>query len=189
MKAITWESERLLYRPVVKQDIHALFKIYGDPQTHTFNPRGPYPSIEYAQQALNRRLDGQRENGFDDWAISTKLEPEIVIGFGGVFVSQFNGRVTNNLGYRFEPTAWGKGYATELSKRAIRYGFEEVGLKEIVGVVRENHRASQRVLEKSGMKFLERVSAPDDPPASLMFSITYEQWLAAEFNHFANVKR
>ncbi len=46
--------------------------------------------------------------GFDDWAVSEKTAPERIIGFGGVFVSHFNGRQTNNLGYRFEPESWGK---------------------------------------------------------------------------------
>ncbi len=172
-----WESDRLLYRPVSLLDLHDLFRIYGDPRTHTFNPRGPYPNIKYARESLEQKLIRKKEHGFDDWAISTKLEPEIIIGFGGVFVSRFNNRVTNNLGYRFAPDAWGKGFATELSRRAIHYGFEEIGLKEIVGVVRENHPASRRVLEKSGMKFLEIVSDPNDPPANLIFNITYDEWL------------
>ncbi|ERK05832.1 GCN5-related N-acetyltransferase [Pantoea sp. AS-PWVM4] len=93
-----------------------------------------------------------------------------------MFASQFNGSNTNNLGYRFEPEAWGKGYATELSLRAIQYGFEEVGLPDIVGVVRENHLASRRVLEKVGMTFLEKVMDPEGFASSLMFRITREEW-------------
>lgn len=107
----------------------------------------------------------------------SKERPDHIIGFGGVFVSEFNGRVTNNLGYRFEPDAWGKGYATELSKRAIRYGFEEVGLQEIVGVVRANHLASRKVLEKAGLKFIEEIKDFENLPASLMFSLSRDEWL------------
>lgn len=171
-----WESERLLYRPVERTDLQALFRIYGDARTHQFNPRGPYPNIDHAREVLLRRIKDRAIHGFDDWAIMEKSNPRHVIGFGGVFVSEFNGRRTNNLGYRFEPDAWGKGYATELAHRAIRHGFEDLKLREIVGVVRENHSASRRVLEKVGMTFLERVFNPQDPPASLMFNITRQQW-------------
>lgn len=72
--------------------------------------------------------------------------------------------------------ARGKGYATELSLRAIQYGFEEVGLPDIVGVVRENHLASLRVLEKAGMTFLEKVMDPDGFAPNLMFRTTREEW-------------
>lgn len=71
----------------------------------------------------------------------------------------------------------GKGYATELSKRALRYGFEEIGLQEIVGVVRENHLASKKVLEKVGMNFIERITNTENLPAGLMFSMLRTEWL------------
>ncbi|MDI9219389.1 GNAT family N-acetyltransferase [Pantoea sp. EA-12] len=181
-----WESERLLYRPIERSDLQALFRIYGDARTHQFNPRGPYPNIKYAREVLLRRIKDRAIHGFDDWVVAEKSAPENVIGFGGVFVSEFNGRRTNNLGYRFAPEAWGKGFATELALRAIRYGFEELKLGEIVGVVREDHAVSRRVLEKAGMTFLERVLNPQDPPAHLMFNITRQQW--REKNGFSDQK-
>lgn len=172
-----WESERLLYRYTRREDLDDLFRIYGDPATHRFNPRGPWPDREYACQALERKLQSCREQGFGDWTIFEKARPEKIIGFGGVFRSKLEGRQTNNLGYRFEPDAWGKGYATELSRRAIRYGFEEAGLSVITGVVRENHLASRRVLEKAGMTFLKKVNDLEGLPPSLMFILTRHKWL------------
>ncbi|WMY72469.1 GNAT family N-acetyltransferase [Buttiauxella selenatireducens] len=173
-----WESERLVYRQAVMSDVEALFRIYGDPRTHAFNPAGPHLNIERSRQSLERRIADRKVYGFDDWAIMEKDKPHHIIGFGGVFVSEFNGILTNNLGYRFEPDAWGKGYATELSERAINYGFEDIGLQEIVGVVRENHLASKRVLEKVGMKFVERITNTENLPANLMFSILRTEWMA-----------
>lgn len=171
-----WESERLLYRFNLAEDLDDLFRIYGNPETHKFNPRGPYPNIDYAKEKLMRSLESDKENGFGDWTIFEKANPQRVIGFGGVFVSHFDGRKTNNLGYRFEPEAWGKGYATELSRRALRFGFKEVGLDEIVGVVRENHIASQKVLEKAGLKFQKKVTDIEGLPPSLMYCINLQEW-------------
>ncbi|MCS2150939.1 GNAT family N-acetyltransferase [Scandinavium manionii] len=136
--------------------------------------------MEQSRQSLERRIIKTEAYGFNDWAIMKKEKPEHIIGFGGVFVSEFNGKVTNTLGYRFEPDAWGKGYATELSKRAIRYGFDEIGLQEIVGVVRDNHLASRRVLEKAGLRFLEKIEDVENLSASLMFSISHDEWLASK---------
>ncbi len=128
---------------------------------------------------MERIQDSYRDQGFGDWTIFEKAHPEKIIGFGGVFRSQFDGRQTNNLGYRFEPDAWGKGYATELSRRAIRYGFEEAGLSVITGVVRENHLASRRVLEKAGLTFLKKVNDLEGLPPSLMYALSRREWLDA----------
>ncbi|MGK3141498.1 GNAT family N-acetyltransferase [Pantoea sp. C2G6] len=176
---MVWESERLLLRYIIREDLNDLFRIYGDPETHRFNPYGPHLNIESSKEMLERKLISYEKEGFGDWTIFEKSNPNRVIGFGGVFVSQFDGRETNNLGYRFEPDAWGKGYATELSERAIRFGFNEVGLEDIVGVVRENHIASRRVLEKSGLKFLKKVADVEGLPASLMYHITRNDWVTA----------
>lgn len=172
-----WESERLLLRYTTHEDLSDLFRIYGNPETHRFNPRGPHLDIESSKEMLERTLNIYKKHGFGDWTVFEKSNPNRVIGFGGVFSSQFDGRKTNNLGYRFAPEAWGKGYATELSRRALRYGFEEIGLEEIVGVVREDHMASRKVLEKSGLKFLKKVSDFEGLPPSMMFQITLNDWM------------
>ena len=108
----------------------------------------------------------------------TKDNPNKIIGFGGFFVSDTDGKLINNLGYRFEPNEWGKGYATELSRRAISYGFDEVGLKDISAFLWEDNLASKRVLEKVGMRFVERSEKTDNEPTSLTFRLTYDEWLA-----------
>ena len=49
------------------------------------------------------------------------------------------------------PAFWGKGYATEVVKTIIKFGFENLKLHRIeAGVATENTR-SIRVLEKAGM--------------------------------------
>ncbi|HEN1476636.1 TPA: GNAT family N-acetyltransferase [Klebsiella pneumoniae] len=57
--------------------------------------------------------------------------------------------VINNLGYRLSTEAWGKGLATEFAIYAIKFGFDVIKLTEISAVVRENHLASQKVLQSS----------------------------------------
>ncbi|WP_238343236.1 GNAT family N-acetyltransferase [Pantoea eucalypti] len=75
------------------------------------------------------------------------------MGFDGVFFSQFDERKTNNIGDEFEPDAGGKGYATELSRRAIRFGFDEIGLDEVVWGVREDHVTSRKDWNNQGYNF------------------------------------
>jgi len=173
-------SERLLMRPVVAQDREMLMRIYGDPATNTFNPAGPLESLDEAQLLLDRWLAHWQRYGFGNVALTQRHAPDEILGFGGLSVREFGGKPVDNLGYRLAPHAWGQGLATEFTRTMVRYGFEECGLQVIDAVVRANHVASQRVLEKAGFSVNGHVYDVPDAPASLTFAITRAQWRDAQ---------
>ncbi|MEB3341601.1 GNAT family N-acetyltransferase [Okeania sp.] len=57
------------------------------------------------------------------------------------------------LGYLLNPKYWYQELLTEATKVSLRYGFEELKLKEIVGITKPENIAYQRVMEKLGMKY------------------------------------
>jgi len=61
-----------------------------------------------------------------------------------------------DVGYRLNPSYWGRGYATETAKAALGYGFKTLRAKEIIGTCHEENKASRRILEKCGLKFVEK---------------------------------
>lgn len=154
------ETSRLLLRPVADTDVHSLFAIYGDPQTNEFNPRGPYPNLEFARDKLNGWLLEWPSYGHGHWAIALHSHPEEIIGFGGLGVREGYDNHRVFLGYRLAKAVWGKGLATEFASAALHAGFERLGLAQISATVRENHLASQRVLEKIGM---QKIGFQGDP--------------------------
>lgn len=154
------ETSRLLLRPVANTDVHSLFAIYGDPQTNVFNPRGPYPDLEFAQEKLKSWLLEWPAYGHGHWAITLQGNTEQIIGFGGLGVREGYDNHRVFLGYRLATSVWGKGLATEFASAALNAGFERLGLPQISATVRENHLASQRVLEKIGM---QKVGFQGDP--------------------------
>lgn len=170
------ETERLYLRAIKADDLDALFSIYGDPATNLFNPAGPYPDINKASAVLAERLAHWEEHGFGIWAISLRTGPEKIIGFGGLSLMHCAGLPINNLGYRFATEAWGKGLATEFSVAAVKYGFTVLKLAEISAVVRAHHLASQKVLLKSGLRYTKEVCDVENAPASLLFTLSAEQW-------------
>ncbi|EML8490071.1 GNAT family N-acetyltransferase [Salmonella enterica subsp. enterica] len=170
-------SERLILKPVQPSDVEALFRIYGDPATNTFNPAGPFPDREYAERVLQAWIQHWKAEYFGYWAVSTQAEPERTIGFGGLSVKRSPDLMINNLGYRFETASWGKGYATELARFLIRHGFSGLSLREISATVRANHAVSRRVLEKSGMQYIRDIPDPSGAPPSQLFSLTRRAWL------------
>jgi len=60
------------------------------------------------------------------------------------------------VAYLLSKAYWGQGLATEGARAGLQYGFEVLGLDQIVGLVHPENRASQRVLEKLGMSFVDR---------------------------------
>jgi RimJ/RimL family protein N-acetyltransferase len=140
-------TSRLILRPPVRDDLARLLQIYGDQATNQFNPSGPLRSISQASALLERWLSHWATVGYGQWAI----EPDHVIGFGGIDTRAYLDEERMNLGYRFGVEAWGQGYATELGHAALAYGFEALCAPAIFAVVRPAHAASIRVLRKVGM--------------------------------------
>lgn len=55
------------------------------------------------------------------------------------------------IGYYLKPEEWGKGFATEIAQRLVRYGFGELNFAEIFATVDTENGASRHVLEKAGL--------------------------------------
>lgn len=177
-KSLTVQYDKVLYliedNELSRRDIG---KYIEDPATNTFNPAGPYPNIDHAKMVMNRWLDHWQTHSFGNWAISLLTNPEKIIGFGGLGIRNYDDIVINNLGYRLSTEAWGKGLATEFAIYAIKFGFDVIKLTEISAVVRENHLASQKVLQKSGLRYVKEIHDVKDAPPSLLYSISVDEWL------------
>lgn len=154
-------SNRLILRKPTINDLCDFYRIYADPATNIFNPKGPIANIKIAQNILQMWISQWQKDGFGMWAISSHHDEFNILGFGGLTHRQFAGQHIINLGYRFAVTAWGKGYATEATKTMLQVGFEQYQLQAITATVRINHKASQRVLEKSG--FVYEKTVRDEP--------------------------
>jgi RimJ/RimL family protein N-acetyltransferase len=165
-------TQRLMLRPPTVDDAASVFAIYGDPETNRHNPSGPLADKDQAKAVLDRWLEHWAEHGFGQWAIVTQEAPQRVIGFGGITLYHYNEVERINLGYRFAVSAWGQGYATELARAALQFGFVRLDQPEVYGVVRPAHQASINVLEKIGM---QRIDELDDVPGqapSLVYRAT-----------------
>ena len=57
------------------------------------------------------------------------------------------------IGYILKKLEWGKGFATEIASRLIKFGFDELNLPEIFATIDDDNSGSIKVAEKTGMKF------------------------------------
>ena len=87
--------------------------------------------------------------------------------FSGVTPGRFE------VGWHFHPHSWGKGYATETARAALRWGFSQ-GLREVFAVVRPDNIASINVCRRLRMEALGRTTAYYDAVLEL-FYVTPEE--------------
>jgi RimJ/RimL family protein N-acetyltransferase len=157
------ETDRLELRPLTIADLGALHELYADPGAMRY-AGGSTGSVEESEARLRRLIEHQERHGFSLWAVVERGSGN-VIGDAGLVLLEHRGPEIE-LGYRLKTPAWGKGYATEAAAAWIAYGFDELDLARIVGVTHPENVASQRILEKIGMRF-ERVTTYDGGPARL----------------------
>jgi ribosomal-protein-alanine N-acetyltransferase len=144
------ETERLRLRDWTLEDAEHAFAVYGDPEVARYlgTTGQPVPSLEKMRESLTRIMDRSNGKPMGFWALELKEGGELV---GGALLQPLPDESDVEVGYHLGKAHWGKGYATEIASRLVRYGFEEVGLKRIVGVTYPQNKASMRVLEKSGL--------------------------------------
>ena len=154
MKVIL-DTERLILREYTDDDAPAFFELNSDPEVMRYVPDKAMESVEQAREILrNHPMIDYKERGFGRWACILKANGKH-IGFCGLkYLKEID---DIDLGFRFVPSQWGKGLATEAAVASIRYGFDELKLDHIVGFAELENRASIRVLEKVGMQFVEMV--------------------------------
>lgn len=96
-------------------------------------------------------------------------------GFGGIAHHHYLAEQRVNLGYRFAVEAWGKGYATQLGQDALQHAFVQLGLPEVFALVRPDHAASIRVLEKIGMQLFAQLDDVPGQAPSLVYRVRQGQ--------------
>ncbi|HLJ80275.1 MAG TPA: GNAT family N-acetyltransferase [Ktedonobacterales bacterium] len=143
-------TERLVLRQPTSDDGAAMFAIHGDPQTNQYNPAGPDPDLATSEEALHEWLRQWDEEGFGYWAVTLPMDGA-VIGFGGVRSIRWRDRDILNLYYRFTPSAWGHGYATETARAAVELAWTHIPALPIVARVRAVNVPSVRTAERAGL--------------------------------------
>ena len=152
------ETERLILKPYIKKDKTNLINLFTDAEVMKYVGDGVL-NEEQAEIWWQKLFEKFYPTGFNIWAVFAKEDLRYV-GHAGIYP-----RPTKKEDWEFvyflRRDSWGKGYATEIARRVIEFGFEELKLPEVFASVDDDHSASIRVLEKAGMSF-ERFEFDDD---------------------------
>lgn len=147
MNIIT-ETERVQLRELSVSDAEPFFLLNSDPEILKYTGDKPFLSVSEAEAFLKNYTEYQK-NGFGRWAVISK-ESDTFLGWCGLKLNEAN---FVDLGFRFFQHEWGKGYATESARASLEYGFNTLGINEIIGRAALENKASIKVLQKLHMKF------------------------------------
>jgi ribosomal-protein-alanine N-acetyltransferase len=144
-----FETERLIVRRWTLLDTEAFFALFGEPDMYHFMPGKPLDSLEASSIALGRMFDRMAQwEGMGSFAALDRATGSFI---GNALLRPLEDGPRIEVGYHIIKAHWGNGYATEIARGAACYGFEQLGLEEIYGVVVPANIASRRVLEKAGL--------------------------------------
>lgn len=139
---------KLDYRLLSKNDGELLFKFNSSIDNLAYVPRTPYQDIDEAEALLTRFLKSMEDKTAIWWVVCNKHNGN-AIGYGGLFDIDYNNHRAE-IGYGFLKDFWGKGFARAIVEHITNYGFSELNLHRICGLVDPDNKASIRVLEKNG---------------------------------------
>ncbi|KAM9979467.1 hypothetical protein ACTFIY_008727 [Dictyostelium cf. discoideum] len=156
------ESQRLYFRELESSDDENLFELDSDQEVHQYL-KGAVTNIDQCRAAIKGIQNQYKLNGIGRMAVLIKETNEF-IGWAGLKIeNNINGHQSfYDIGYRFIKRYWGKGYATEATQFFINYGFNILKVEKICAFADIDHIASRKVLEKSGLKFIEMFKDDDN---------------------------
>lgn len=176
-------TPRLLLRQWREDDKPAFAALNADPEVMRFFPGTQ--TREQSDRSIAAWAAELEARGWSNWAVERRADGAF-IGFVGLTVPKralpFMPCV--EIGYRLARSHWGQGYATEAARAALRFGFEQLQLEEIVSFTAKLNLPSQAVMRRLGMvnanEDFEHPALPEGSPLRphVLYRLSRERWSA-----------
>ena len=63
------ETDRLLLREIVEEDVHDFFELDSDPRVHRYLGKQPVQTLEQSREMIRHVRQQYRDNGIGRWAV------------------------------------------------------------------------------------------------------------------------
>ena len=168
---IILETDRLLLRHLVMDDLDDLFALYRHPEIRQYFPEGVL-TLEETREELEWHMNGHpRHPELGLWATIHK-ETGTFIGRCGLLPWEIDGHLEVEIAYLLDKSFWHQGLATEAAMGILNYGFGTLKLSRLICLIDPENIASQRVAERIGMTLERKVDGIDgDNFPTLIYSI------------------
>lgn len=153
------ETERLLLRELRETDVDGIFELDSNAEVHKYLGNKPISTKEKALENLQFTISQYHKFGIARFACIEKSSGDF-IGWSGLKFNtgkkeELNGhRDFIDIGYRFIPKFWGKGYGYESAVACLDFGFTEKNYDIIYGAALIGNIGSNKILQKIGLQFV-----------------------------------
>ena len=168
------QTERLDLRRFRRDDLDELAGVFAHPEVWQF-PYGRGFTRAETEFFLDRQIAERDEVGFGCWVART-IEDGRIVGYVGLSVPTFLPEILPavEVGWRFSPTVWGRGFATEGATAALGQAFTTLGLDVVCSVPQADNPPSARVAERLGMSLTRKVRIPGNDRRGDLVGLLYE---------------
>ncbi|MFF1694999.1 GNAT family N-acetyltransferase [Streptomyces sp. NPDC058257] len=148
------QTPRLVLRRWRETDVAAMTLINSDPEVMRWIGDGSvHGGQKQTRSTMRMWEEGWETDGFGLFAVEVRATGELA-GFTGLSVPRYLPEVMPavEIGWRLGRSFWGQGLATEAARAALDFGLTERGLERIVSIVQVGNDASERIMNKLGMR-------------------------------------
>jgi ribosomal-protein-alanine N-acetyltransferase len=142
------ETERLLLRPFVAEDLEPLHEILGDAETMRFYP-APF-TLQDTARWIERNQRRYVEDGFGLWVVQERSSGAF-LGDCGPTLQTVDGEPFVEIGWHVRRDRWGDGIAPEAGIGCRDWAFEHLDVERVISLILPANVQSRRVAEKLGM--------------------------------------
>jgi [ribosomal protein S5]-alanine N-acetyltransferase len=165
------QTERTLLTLLEEADLPEMMEMAREPDTFRYIKKLRVMTEKEYERFLLLKLEQIRLKTGYHWAVRLKEGVPTPSGPGGPFISPspgmagtFIGAVNLNpignsqllqIGCQLKRDWWGKGFASELTKKVLEFAIGEAGIGTVYGVFEKDNAVSRRLLQKLGFVWSE----------------------------------
>ena len=149
------KTPRLILKPSTLDDFENTYAHQSDLDTMRYIHKAR--DREEVKASLDKSILHYQKHGFSIGSVFEK-ETGAFIGRAGLFYLGYDDTQTEiEVGYILNKKFWGKGYATELAKAIIEWGFQHLPINKLIAVIHPENEKSRHVIKKTGMEYVGRI--------------------------------
>ena len=165
----SFETERLLLKPMSKEDAPFLLELLNSPKWIKYVGDRNVHSIEEAASYIKIKMTPQLKRlGFSNYTVIRKTD-HAKLGSCGLYDRE--GLEGVDIGFAFLPQYEKMGYAFESANKIKELAFSQFNLKQISAITTKENKDSQKLLEKLGLKYMKIINIPDDDEDLLLYEL------------------
>jgi RimJ/RimL family protein N-acetyltransferase len=145
-------TERLVLRPIVREDLDAFAEMFADPEVVRLIGDGSVATRGESAEWIDLSIERNEVEGWDMRSV-LRAGDDRVIGRCGIAVRAIGDTTEHEVAYLFARQHWGRGYATEAATAMRDRALGDLGLSRLIALIDHGNVASKAVARRLGMAY------------------------------------